>query len=449
MTRALHIALLALAAVLVAPAALAQDAPDYEAHYQRARDLASAGETEAAGEALLDAITEGFADFFRMERDGALRRIRDTEIYQTILLGWRDLLDARGQTDARSAKEALGGAYRIVRDDGMRIHIVHARRAEAIDEALEDLRAVHRWWAEAVLDALPPDLAERDPDRPDPWVTVVLPTPEDFVRLVGREAFAGGVGGYYDPRTYRLVALDLGPTLRHEFVHALDWRLLRRVGARRPDWMLEAVASLVEDIDLPEDGDLEPTLSWRTNIARRRVELGLRTEWPTLFDLPRDRFRGVRPSAQYAQVRSIALFAWDRGAFGAWVVGAIEKDAGAALADALGSPPAEAEAAFEAWLRELPEAPEAIEAGGATLGLEIVRGRGEGARIERIDPGSPARDAGLRTGDVLVRIGGLRVWTPEDVARVLAERSPGESVAIEARRYARRVKTEATLVGAR
>jgi len=69
--------------------------------------------------------------------------------------------------------------------------------------------------------------------------------------------------------------------------------------------------------------------------------------------------------------------------------------------------------------------------------------------IERIDPGSPARDAGLRTGDVLVRIGGLRVWTPEDVARVLAERSPGESVAIEARRYARRVKTEATLVGAR
>jgi hypothetical protein len=345
MTRLVRIAILA-AALLAAPMSVAQEEPGYEAHYQRARDLARAGASAASGEALLDAVTEGFVEFFRMERDGALRSIRDTEVYRTILLGWRDLLDARAETDARSAKESLGKAYRIVRNDAMRISIVHAHRAEAIDDTLDDLRAVHRWWADTVLAALPPDVAERDPDRPDPWVTVVLPTPEDFVRLVGREAFVGGVGGYYDPRTYRLVALDLGPTLRHEFVHALDWRLLRRVGARRPDWMLEAVASLVENIDLTEDGSLEPTPSWRTNIARRRVELGLRTDWATLFDLPRDRFLGVRPSAQYAQVRAIALFTWDRGVFGDWAAGAIEDEADAALAGALGSSLADAEAAF-------------------------------------------------------------------------------------------------------
>ncbi|MFG0275520.1 MAG: PDZ domain-containing protein, partial [Phycisphaerales bacterium] len=300
-----------------------------------------------------------------------------------------------------------------------------------------------------ILAALPAALRERDPTRPDPWVTLVLPTPEDFVRIVGREAVAGGVGGYYDPATKRLIAQDFGPTLRHEFVHALDWRLLRRVGANRPTWMLEALGSLVEDIDLGADGVLHPAPSWRTNIAKRRVELGLRTDWATLFDLPRDRFLGVRPNAQYAQVRAIGLFMHDCDAHGAWAARSLEGEAPEALAGALGVPLADAEAAFEAWLRDLPDAPESIRRGEASLGVELARGQGDGARIDRIEPGAPAREAGLRTNDVLVRVGGLRVWTAEDVARVLARFRPGEAIEVEVRRYARRVTGEATLEGAR
>lgn len=433
-------------AALAAPAdARAPDAPSYSEHYQRARELAREGAHEAAGEALLDAITDGFSDFHRMRRDPALAPIRDTKVYETILLGWRDLLDARGETDAASAKEALGKAYRIVRDEELRIHIVHAHRPEAIEDALDDLRHVARWWEEEVLAALPEEERRPSPDRPHPWVTIVLPTPEDFVRLLG----AGGVGGIYQPSTNRLISQDLGPSLRHEFVHALDWRLLRRMGARRPGWMLESVASLVEDINLDEEGTLEPTPSWRTNIAKRREDLGRRMEWSRLWTLPRDRFMGVRPNAQYAQARAIALYAWERGAFGEWVVRSLEEDADDALASALGSTLKEAERGFAGWLADLPMAPEEIEPGGASLRVVTARGRGDGVRIERILPGSPAREAGLRMNDVLVRVGGLRVWTREDLARVLAERSPGERVEIEARRYARRLRTTATLEEAR
>ncbi|MFG0273878.1 MAG: hypothetical protein ACF8QF_02350, partial [Phycisphaerales bacterium] len=135
--------------------ALAQDEPAYREHYQRARDLARAGERDGAAETLLDAITHGYTDFFAMERDGALAPIRATEQYQAILLGWRELLDARGAADAASAREALGKAYRVVRDDDLRIHFVHAHREEAIADALADLRAVARWWDATILAALP------------------------------------------------------------------------------------------------------------------------------------------------------------------------------------------------------------------------------------------------------------------------------------------------------
>jgi membrane-associated protease RseP (regulator of RpoE activity) len=213
--------------------------------------------------------------------------------------------------------------------------------------------------------------------------------------------------------------------------------------------MLEALGALVEDIDLGADGVIRPVPSWRTNIAKRRVELGLRTEWGTLFDLPRDRFLGVRPNAQYAQVRAIGLYMHERGALGAWAARSLETGAADALAQALGEPIDDAEAAFVAWLRDLPESPESIGPGEATLGVELARGRGDGARIDRIEPGAPAREAGLRTGDVLVRVAGLRVWTPEDLARVLARFEPGETVDVAVRRYARRVAASVTLGEAR
>ncbi len=51
-----------------------------------------------------------------------------------------------------------------------------------------------------------------------------------------------------------------------------------------------------------------------------------------------------------------------------------------------------------------------------------------GVRLAMVQPGSPADHAGVRPGDVVVRFGGVRVYTLDDVRDVLGARKPGDTV---------------------
>jgi serine protease Do len=63
--------------------------------------------------------------------------------------------------------------------------------------------------------------------------------------------------------------------------------------------------------------------------------------------------------------------------------------------------------------------------------------------VQRVEPGSPAAEAGLRPGDVLEKVGELPVLTSIDLERALFER-PAKGVAVRARRQGESV--DATLV---
>jgi putative serine protease PepD len=69
----------------------------------------------------------------------------------------------------------------------------------------------------------------------------------------------------------------------------------------------------------------------------------------------------------------------------------------------------------------------------AYLGLSTAAGNG-GAVVREATAGGPAARAGLRTGDLIVAVGGERVAEPDDVAAAIQDRSPGESVEVEVRR---------------
>jgi S1-C subfamily serine protease len=74
----------------------------------------------------------------------------------------------------------------------------------------------------------------------------------------------------------------------------------------------------------------------------------------------------------------------------------------------------------------------------AYLGVATSAPRtGTGARVTSIVPGGPAARAGLRTGDVIVRIGSAKVSRAGDVSTAIFSARPGQSVHVEYRRGGR------------
>jgi putative serine protease PepD len=58
----------------------------------------------------------------------------------------------------------------------------------------------------------------------------------------------------------------------------------------------------------------------------------------------------------------------------------------------------------------------------------------EGVVVTTIRPGSPAAAGELRPGDVILRVDGETVDSPEDVARIVSEKEPGDLIELEGRR---------------
>ena len=72
----------------------------------------------------------------------------------------------------------------------------------------------------------------------------------------------------------------------------------------------------------------------------------------------------------------------------------------------------------------------------AYLGVQLSADPAEdgGATLAQIEPGGPAADAGLRTGDVVVAIDGDEVAGPDEVRAAISSAAPGETVEVEVRR---------------
>jgi S1-C subfamily serine protease len=83
----------------------------------------------------------------------------------------------------------------------------------------------------------------------------------------------------------------------------------------------------------------------------------------------------------------------------------------------------------------------------AALGVDgrLTDDGAPGAKVVGVVPGSPAQQAGVTPGDVIVGIGGLVVKDPTDLAGAVAAHQPGEQVGVSVRRGADIVELRATL----
>jgi hypothetical protein len=85
--------------------------------------------------------------------------------------------------------------------------------------------------------------------------------------------------------------------------------------------------------------------------------------------------------------------------------------------------------------------------GGAMLGVGGDGLGGDGARLARVLPGSAAERAGLRDGDVLVRVGAVTVDSFDALRAAIRARQPGDTVRLVYLRDGRDHETTATLEG--
>ncbi len=74
-----------------------------------------------------------------------------------------------------------------------------------------------------------------------------------------------------------------------------------------------------------------------------------------------------------------------------------------------------------------------------------VAWRLEGVRFERIVEGSPAAEAGLKDGDVLVGFGGQQIENLRDFTSALAGKVPGDEVGVTILREAELIRTSVLL----
>lgn len=425
-------------------ARLAEAAPnDPGAVYNLACVRARMRDVPGAMEALHGALEVGFVDFHHMDRDADIAPLRESEEYRLILLGWRELLDARGEADLESAREALGRGYLYESEEALRLNIASAFDRKSTDEALEEVRRTAEWAERSLFGAM----MQAPEDRPDHWVTLALPTPEHFKGFVP----VPGVGGIYDRDRRLLVSQDLGPSLRHEFLHVLHHRIMDRMGQAHPIWIQEGLGAIVEDLE-EVSGVWTPVASWRTNIVKRLEARGRLVPWKVLFEMPRDRFVKNRPNANYAQARAVVLFLAERGKLGSWWEAYVEtfaEDAGggAAIERVFGRPLAQVEREYREWLVALPEVAEEIRPGMPSLGVVIDPGSGDGpVVVEVVARGGLLGGDRLRRGDVVTSVAGRVTRTPEDLVRVLSEQDVGDSVEVTVRRGTLRLPLRITLV---
>lgn len=66
-------------------------------------------------------------------------------------------------------------------------------------------------------------------------------------------------------------------------------------------------------------------------------------------------------------------------------------------------------------------------------------------RLDSVEPGTPAAEAGLRRGDVLVAVDGTTVTAWDDFQRLMMNTEPGQSVALDVERGSERLVIDVTL----
>lgn len=397
-------------------------------HYNRACAFALLGRRDAAGEALLEAVEQGFRDFETMKRDPDLASMRDHEVFTAIL-------EARGRV-VRESTDRRVERWRGRYDEGYvhesdaehRLHVASGLGGRAHAEMMS---MIGRQADEQAKTLFP--LAKMD------WCFILVPRPEDVRTVFQREIDVDDperTPGVYLHGRRLLVSRDIGSTMRHEFTHRMHWADMERLGQRHAMWVQEGLAGLYEDYVWRPDGSIRFVPNLRHNIARRQVASGVDLDFEDLFRLDPESFLAGN-ARYYPQVRSLFEFLADLDLLSTWYrtyCETFEQDptGGRAWERTFGLPLDDVNRRWQRWVRDRGGIDDRVEPGDPSLGVTGEEA-GDGVRITAI-PGRQARRGGLRIGDVIMKLDGRPIRTRSELLVALGECRTGQVVRLEVRR---------------
>ena len=407
-------------------------------HYARACALSLLERRDAAGEALIVAVRHGFRDFEAMRLDPALRSMRNHEVFQAILEAaarrgssgerGKSGIGSEAQLDEAWLRRRFDDDYHLETIEDLKIRLACGLPRRSCTEMQTMLARQSAYQLAALFDAARLD-----------WCTVIVPAARDqsrgFREQLGLEDPERTPGAYRHDRRL-LVSRDIGSSMRHEYTHRLHWADMESRGQRHPMWIQEGLASLFEDYEWDNGGRPRFTPNLRHAIVHRQVTSGRDVDFVDLLAMDADTFAEDR-AVLYPQARSVFEFIADRGRLEDWYrtyvsTHATDPSGRRAIERTFGSSIEQFNESWKQWVLARGRQDATLEAGDPYPGI-LVEDAGDGVRIRRLVT-REARRAGLRIGDVVMKIDDHEVRTRAEWYLVLSEHRLGDLVRLECRR---------------
>jgi len=337
-----------------------------------------------------------------------------------------DDLAAQAGRIARKEVRRLGEGY-TARIDGQR-HIVYVSALDGkhLDKTLRLLTAFTDAYRRTLPAATPA------------WnVTVVLPTVEDYRK--GKLPFKR-CAGFYSPAERRLVSIDRGRTLVHEFTHALHHADTAAAKQVHPVWVCEGLATLFEASRITPAG-LVPQVDRRLPALQRALKDNKAIPLRHLLAMDSEAFRKDAELA-YAEARYVMYYLYARGCLADWYKrykAAFLRDRNGlkALEATLGGRLFQIEPQWKQWVLQLrvPSYERRVQQG--RLGLEVKKGTA-GVKVVGLVPGSAAEIAGrIRVNDIIETFNGHEITNPGELIGAIRSAGALRTVKVRLRRGGR------------
>lgn len=374
------------------------------------------------------AVELGYCSIQYMEQDPDLEPLRGDEGYKKLLARREQIQRARGQKIEAELKAQYGKKYLCEIDHGHKL--VFATNVDK--RTLEEVKAQLTAQAKALW-------ADLFHYRPEAYLTVVIPSEEDA------RSMSPMVGGFYQPDTHRLIARQIGLTLRHEFTHAMHYGDQIARGQQHSIWVLEGLAGLIESATFA-GGHIHPEPNMRLNMMQAMFQAKRELPWKTMFEFDQARF--MREAGRtYPQSRYVMMYFFQKGKLRAWYdeyCRNVEKDPSgiAATEKVFGKKLAEIEADWKKWV--MAQTPVPMCPKEAYLGVSL-KNAPDGLEILKTVRGSGAEKAGLKSGDVILKVGDKRMVDMDALVAFVAKQEIGTVLTVEYRRGPNRNKAKVTL----